>query len=264
MRYSSEQFRRAGAHVTLLLAALFLLVVPRPAAADPLGLPLVLPQGSVDLIRQLNRAVTINVIRLSEVPIDDKGTVAKTALVEIISGAGLIVPPRLPLFLPAADVSLVQQLNQGLPIQTLAVFPMVLFPSFQWIQAAVVLISPTVDTLPKLGPRDFLLVLPQSSTTLFVSVNSGSGSSVSIVRVSQISTGGGSTQTSLVVVRQGGSATDPVQIVIPEADVPALIRLNAGLNFEVVRTYDITQGGVTVRVALLNVTKKPEDLGGGF
>lgn len=265
MRHGSQGLRRSGAGLALLLAALFVVLPARPAAAnEPLGLPLVVPRASVDLIRLLNRAVRINVLRLSQVPIDDKGMVVQTAVVEIISGAGLIVPPRLPLFLPAADLTLVQQLNQGLPIQPLAVFPQLLFPSFTWIQTAIVLITPTVDTLPKLGPRDFLLVLPSSGTSLFVQVNAGSGSNVSVVRVSQISTGGTSTQTTLVVVRQSGGADDPVQIVVPEADLPAIIRLNTGLQFTVVRTFDLTQGGTTFRVALVNVTRKPEDLGNGF
>jgi hypothetical protein len=261
MRHRTERLRRAGALVALLLGALFLLAPARPAAADPLGVPLVLPRGSVDLVRQLNRALRVNVLRFSEVPIDDKGTVVRTAVVELVSGAGLIVPPRLALFLPAGDVSLVQQLNQGLPIQPLAVFPMIIYPSFQWVQTALVLISPTVDTIPKLGPRDFLLVLPQSSFILISQVNTGA--SMSVVRISQVSIGGTSTQTALVVVRQSGAATDPLQIVVPEADLPALIRLNTGLDFQVVRSYEITQGGTVVKVVLVNVTKKPEDLGGG-
>jgi len=262
MRHRTERLRRAGALLALLLAALFLLAPARPAAADPLGVPLVLPRGSVDLVRQLNRALKINVVRLSEVPIDDKGTVAKTAVVELITGAGLIVPPRLALFLPAGDVTLVQQLNQGLPIQSLAVFPMILFPSFQWVQTALVLISPTLETIPKLGPRDFLLVLPQSSFVLISQVNTGA--SMSVVRVSVVSTGGTSTQTALVVVRQGGSATDPLQIVVPEADLPALIQLNTDLEFQVVKSYEINQGGTVVKVVLVNVTKKSDDQGGGF
>lgn len=260
MQSRTEPFRRTGAALSLLFAVLLLLAPARPAAADPKGLPFVLPRVSVDLVRQLNRTLRINVLRFSEVPLGNNGTVLRIAVVELISGAGLIVPPRLPLFLPAADVTLVQRLNGGLPIQLLAVFPQLLLPSWQWIQTAVVLIAPTVETLPTLGPRDILLVLPTTSISLFVSSNSGS--SVSVVRVSQISTGGGSTQTSLVVVRQGGAATGPIQIGIPEADLPALIRLNAGLQFDVVRSFDITQGGVVVRAVLVNVTRKPEDVGG--
>lgn len=258
MQSGTERLRRTGAALALLVASLLLLAPARPAAADPKGLPLVLPRASVNLVQQLNRALRINVLRLSEVPVDDKGTVVQTAVVELISGAGLIVPPRLALFLPAADVNLVQRLNVGLPIQPVAVYPQLLLPSWQWIQTAIVLITPTVETLPTLGPRDILLVLPGSSVSVFVSANSGSN--VSVVRVSQISTGG--TQTSLVVVRQSGGANDPIQIALPEADLPALIRLNAGLRFDVVRTFDLNQGGVVVRMVLLNVTRKPEDVGG--
>jgi hypothetical protein len=262
MRHRTERLRRAGALFALLLTALFLLAPARPAAADPLGVPLVLPRDSVDLVRDLNRALRINVVRLSEVPIDDKGTVVKTAVVELIHGAGLIIPPRLPLFLPAEDVDLVQRLNQGLPIQKLAVFPMIRFPSFQWVHTALVLLSPTLETIPKLGPRDFLLVLPNSSFVLISQVNSGT--SMSVVRISQVSTGGTSTQTALVVVRAGGTANDPLQIVIPEADLQALMRLNTDLEFQVVRSYEINQGGTVVKVVLLNVTKKSGDPGGGF
>jgi hypothetical protein len=260
MRYGSERLRRTGAGFALLVGVLLLLGA-RPAAADPQGLPFILPRDSVNLVRQLNRAVHINVLSFSEVPIDDKGTVVKTAVVELISGAGVIVPPRLPLFLPAAEVTLVQQLNQGLPIQPLAVFPYLLLPSFQWIQTAVVLISPTVESLPKLGPGDFLLVLPGTSITLFVQANGGSN--VSVVRVSQVTGGGSSTQTALVVVRQSGGANASIQIIVPESDLGALIRLNPSLNFEVVKTVDIVQGGVTIKGVLLNVTRKPSD-GGGF
>jgi hypothetical protein len=81
--------------------------------------PLVVPRASVTLLQQLNRATRFEVLRFSEVVVDAKGTVVQTAIVNVIQGSGLIVPPRLALFLPAGDVGLVQQLNQGLPIQFL-------------------------------------------------------------------------------------------------------------------------------------------------
>jgi hypothetical protein len=86
---------------------------------------------------------------------------------------------------------------------------------------------------------------------------------VSVVRVSQVTGGGSSTQTALVVVRQSGGANASIQIIVPESDLGALIRLNPSLNFEVVKTVDIVQGGVTIKGVLLNVTRKPSD-GGGF
>jgi hypothetical protein len=156
--------------------------------------PLVVPRASVTLLQQLNRATRFEVLRFSEVVVDAKGTVVQTAIVNVIQGSGLIVPPRLALFLPAGDVGLVQQLNQGLPIQFLVSVRMVITNPLTIVPSALVLITPTTETVPKLGPGDCLLVLPGGSFTLVTRLDGGGN--FSLIRVSQVSVGGsGSVQT---------------------------------------------------------------------
>lgn len=248
----SRHLGRTGWLFALLLGVMALASAPA-RAHDPVGLPLVVPRDSVTLLRQLNRALRFEVLRLSEVSLSDKGPVVQTAVVNVITGSGLIVPPRLVLFLPAGDVALVQQLNQGLPIQPLVFVRMVILQPLTFVPAGLVLITPTPETLPKLGPADCLLVLPGASFISITQLNTGT--SFQMIRISQVSTGG--TQTTLVVVRQSGGGDGSFTLVIPEADLPALIRLNPDAQFQVVRVFTTTVGGVEVRVAEVKVICKP-------
>jgi hypothetical protein len=249
---------RGVARAALGLALTLALAVQaaQPARAQSaVGLPLVVPRASVMLLQQLNRATRIEVLRYSEAIVDNKGTVVQTAVVNVIQGAGVIVPPRLVLFLPAGDVTLVQQLNQGLPIQPLAFVRMVITNPLTFVPSALVMISPTNPTVPKIGPGDCLLVLPGGSSVLLSQLNSGG--SFSLIQISQVSIGGGA-QTTLVVVRGSSSSADQgFTLTIPEAQLQAVIKLNPGLQFDVIRVYDSTIGGVTVRLAEVKVTCKP-------
>jgi hypothetical protein len=237
--------------VLVLLGALP--AAPAPAQS-PVGFPLVVPQRSLDLLQQLNRTTHFEVIRFSEVILNNKGTSVKTAVVNVSFGSGLVVPPRFVLFLPLGDLGLVQQLNQGLPIQLLTQVRMVILKPLMFVPSAVVLVSPNLETLPKLGPDDCLLVLPGNSVSLIVELNGG-GSNFSLIRISQVSTGGGTMTTALIVVRHsGGSPNQGFSLILPEADLPALLRLNAGIKFNVVRVFDSTVGGKTTRLAEVTVT----------
>jgi hypothetical protein len=226
-----------------------------PAPAQSLvGLPLVVPQQSLDLLQQLNRTTHFELIRFSEVILGNKGTTVKTAVKNVNFGSGLIVPPRFVLFLPLGDLALVQQLNQGLPIQLLTQVRMVILNPLMFVPSAVVLVSPNLETLPKIGPDDCLLVLPGNSVSLIVELNGG-GSNFSLIRISQVSTGGGTMTTALIVVRHiGGSPDQGFSLILPEADLPALVRLNAGIKFKVVRVFESTVGGKTTRLAEVTVT----------
>jgi hypothetical protein len=52
------------------------------------------------------------------------------------------------------------------------------------------------------------------------------------------------------VVQQSGGrdANARFSLIVPEADLPALIRLNVGLQFQVVRVFTGTVGGATIRL----------------
>jgi hypothetical protein len=164
------------------------------------------------------------------------------------------VPPRFVLFLPLGDVALVQQLNQGLPIQMLAQVRMVILKPLMFVPSAVVLVSPNLETLPKIGPDGCFLVLPGNSVSLIVELNGG-GSNFSLLRISQVSTGGGTMTTVLIVVRHAGGSPDPgFSLILPEADLAALLKLNAGVEFNVVRVFDSSVGGKTIRLAEVTVT----------
>jgi hypothetical protein len=242
----------------LLFLALTALAAQPSRAQSSVGVPLVVPRASVTLLLQLNRATRFEVLRFSEVVAGEKGTVVQTAVVNVIQGGGFIVPPRLTLFLPAGDVGLVQRLNQGLPIQPLVFVRMVITNPLTFVPAALVLITPTPDTVPKLGPGDCLLVLPGGSFVLVSQLNGGGN--FSLIRVSQVSGGGsGGVQTVLIVVRQTGGrdANQGFSLIVPEADLPALIKLNTGLQFQVVRVFTGTFGGATMRLAEVQVTCTP-------
>jgi len=248
---------RAAPGLALFLALTALAAQPARAQSS-VGVPLVVPRASVTLLLQLNRATRFEVLRFSEVVAGEKGTVVQTAVVNVIQGGGFIVPPRLTLFLPAGDVGLVQRLNQGLPIQPLVFVRMVITNPLTFVPAALVLITPTSDTVPKLGPGDCLLVLPGGSFVLVSQLNGGGN--FSLIRVSQVSGGGsGGVQTVLIVVRQTGGrdANQGFSLIVPEADLPALIKLNTGLQFQVVRVFTGTFGGATMRLAEVQVTCTP-------
>jgi hypothetical protein len=224
---------------------------------------MVVPRESLTLLRQLNRATRFEVLSYSEV-IHDK-QVIQTAVVNVIQGNGLIVPPRLALFLPAGDVTLVQQLNQELPIQLLAVVPMAIYPPLTLVPSGLVLVT-TPESLPKIGANDCLLALPGSSFAVTVTLNSGGSSS--FIRVTQISIGGSGGSHVVYVALRGtgtGGAGATFTLTVPEADLPELVRLNKGLTFTVVRVYPITLPGTTteIRVAEVKVTCPPETPGGG-
>lgn len=250
------RLRTSACPFRVCLVLLLLEVLPAtPAPAQSfVGFPLVVPQRSLDLLQQLNRTTRFEVLRFSQVILDAKGTTVKTAVVNVIVGNGLIVPPRFVLFLPAGDLALVQQLNQGLPIQLLTQVRMVILKPLMFVPSAVVLISTNPELLPKIGPDDCLLVLPGNSFSLIVELNGG-GSNFSLIRISQVSTGGGSTTTALLVVRHsGGTPEQRFSLILPEADLPALIKLNGGLEINVVREFDSTVGGKTIRLVEVTVT----------
>jgi len=242
-----------------------------PAQADPRkppkGMPLVLPLQSVPLLRQLNRATNFNVQRISQVAIGNTGAVAQNAIVDVRQKNqqfNRIAP--FPLFVLARDLPMVQQLNQGTNINTLAVFQTAIGNTGQVDQVALVTVQQKNNALTQIGPTDLLLVTPPDAVPAMQQLNSQTN--FNTVRVSQIAAGntGPVSQTALVSVKQknGIASTDqPFPMFVRAQDVPRLVQLNIGLNINIVNVFQVAVGntGPVTQVALVNVTQNNQALG---
>jgi hypothetical protein len=271
MRHESVRRRSAlGALAIAIVVGTLAFMAPQ-AQADPRkppkGMPLVLPVQSVPVLRQLNRATNFNVLRLSQVAIGNTGDVSQMAIVDVRQKNQQFnrIGP-FPLFLLARDLPLVQQLNQGANINTLAVFQTAIGNTGTVDQVALVTIQQTNNALAQIGPNDLLLVAPPDAVPALQQLNSQTN--FNMVRVSQVAAGntGPVSQTALVSVQQknGVVNTDqPFPMFVRAQDLPRLVQLNIGLNINIVNVFQVAVGntGPVTQVALVNVTQNNQALG---
>jgi len=271
MRHQVGERRAAlGAVGMAILLGTLALTTPRAHAdprTPPKGMPLVLPVQSVPVLRQLNRATNFNVQRLSQVAIGNTGAVSQTAIVDVRQKNQQFNPVGLfPLFLLARDLPMVQQLNQGTNINTLAVFQTAIGNTGQVDQVALVTIQQMNKALQQIGPTGLLLVMPPDTMQSLAQLNSQTN--FNTVRVSQVAAGntGPVSQTALVSVDQknGIVNTDqPFPLFVRTRDLPRLVQLNIGLNINIVNVFQIAIGntGQVDQIALVNVTQNNQALG---
>jgi hypothetical protein len=265
MRSVSRGSRRGASRLTAAILMGMLALTPRSARAGQVQvMPMVLPQESLPYLQQLNGGTGFSVVCLSQAPIASAGATVPTAVVDLSPPAGAVGPDgSFPLFMFPQDVPVVQQLNGGMPIIPVALYPMPSSGAGKPTQVAQVSVAEPVPMQSKVGSPGCLLVCPVPSLPLLGQLNPEL--SFDVLCTSQAGAGkaGRAAQTALLDIQPAQGTLKPSQplpILLPVDTLPALGQLNAGTTMDVIDVTEMPAGGVLLPVALVDVKQNPQAL----